>query len=207
MGVSFSGSCVVLSRYNDINAVQGGYVDTSYTSEQPRCNELNSNDIQTCADTWNVQCSSAKQLQNVAALLAPYVQAGDIILLEGDLGAGKTCFTQGLAHAMGTHDDVVSPTFNLLLSYATHGIPLYHFDLYRLDTYEQLDDIAFYETIEGDGVSCIEWGEKFIDALGDDILRVYISVDEQQNRQVHIQATGARSAHISKSWHDAYTQL
>ena len=175
-------------------------MDTSSNGEQPCSDAFSKNATQASSHAWRACCSSAKQLQQLAALLAPHVQAGDVILLEGDLGAGKTCFTQGLAHAMGTHDDVVSPTFNLLLSYSTNSIPLYHFDLYRLDTYEQLDDIAFYETIEGDGVSCIEWGEKFIDALGDDIVRVHISVDDQQNRQVDIQASGPRSAQLSQHW-------
>ena len=96
--------------------------------------------------------SSVEETQAVAAALARAVAPGSVITLDGDLGAGKTHFTQGLAAALGVAEPVTSPTFNLVVEYTEGRIPLYHFDLYRLDSPDQLEDLAFYEYMEGDGV-------------------------------------------------------
>ena len=104
--------------------------------------------------------SSVEETQACAAALAGVLDAG-AVTLDGDLGAGKTHFTQGLAAALGVAQAVTSPTFNLVVEYTDGRLPLYHFDLYRLDSPYQLEDLAFYEYVEGDGVSCIEWASKF----------------------------------------------
>ena len=75
-----------------------------------------------------------------------YLQAGDVIVLSGDLGAGKTQFVQGVAAGLGVRDQVTSPTFNILLTYPAGSLPLYHFDLYRLEEADELEDIGYYET-------------------------------------------------------------
>ena len=105
--------------------------------------------------------SSVEETQACAAALAGVLDAGAVVTLDGDLGAGKTHFTQGLAAALGVAQAVTSPTFNLVVEYTDGRLPLYHFDLYRLDSPYQLEDLAFYEYVEGDGVSCIEWASKF----------------------------------------------
>ena len=95
--------------------------------------------------------TSSEATKQLAATLAPYLQAGDVIVLSGDLGAGKTQFVQGVAAGLGVRDQVTSPTFNILLTYPAGSLPLYHFDLYRLEEADELEDIGYYETIDGAG--------------------------------------------------------
>ncbi|MBO4365021.1 MAG: tRNA (adenosine(37)-N6)-threonylcarbamoyltransferase complex ATPase subunit type 1 TsaE, partial [Eggerthellaceae bacterium] len=99
--------------------------------------------------------------KQLASTLGPFLRAGDIIMLNGDLGAGKTQFVQGVADSLGVLANVVSPTFNIVLEYQGREMPLYHFDLYRLESRDQLEDIGYWDILEGDGVSFIEWGDKF----------------------------------------------
>lgn len=99
------------------------------------------------------------------------LQAGDVLVLTGDLGAGKTQLTKGIAAGLGIDADVTSPTFTIEMVYEGGRLPLYHFDLYRLDDPDQLEDIGLYDVLGADGVCVIEWGEQFADELGD-----YVSI-------------------------------
>ncbi|EEE17264.1 tRNA (adenosine(37)-N6)-threonylcarbamoyltransferase complex ATPase subunit type 1 TsaE [Lancefieldella rimae] len=101
--------------------------------------------------------------------------AGDVLVLTGDLGAGKTQFTKGIARGMGITADVTSPTFTIEMVYEGSVMPLYHFDLYRLNDSSQLDDIGLFDAMESDGPTVIEWGEQFADDIGDDRADVFIS--------------------------------
>ena len=101
--------------------------------------------------------------------------AGDVLVLTGDLGAGKTQFTKGIARGMGITADVTSPTFTIEMVYEGGAIPLYHFDLYRLNDSSQLDDIGLFDAMESDGPTVIEWGEQFADDIGDERVDVFIS--------------------------------
>ena len=101
--------------------------------------------------------------------------AGDVLVLTGDLGAGKTQFTKGIARGMGISADVTSPTFTIEMVYEGGMMPLYHFDLYRLNDSSQLDDIGLFDAMESDGPTVIEWGEQFADDIGDDRADVFIS--------------------------------
>ncbi len=107
----------------------------------------------------------------VGEALGAELEAGDVLVLTGDLGAGKTQLTKGIAAALGCEGDVTSPTFTIEMVYEGGCLPLYHFDLYRLDDPEQLEDIGLFDVLGGDGVCVIEWGEQFADELGD-----YVSV-------------------------------
>ena len=107
----------------------------------------------------------------VGEALGAELEAGDVLVLTGDLGAGKTQLTKGIAAALGCEGDVTSPTFTIEMVYEGGRLPLYHFDLYRLDGPEQLEDIGLFDVLGGDGVCVIEWGEQFADELGD-----YVSV-------------------------------
>lgn len=140
---------------------------------------------------------SASETKQVAAALAMVVGPGDVITLDGDLGAGKTQFTQGIAEELDIEGPVTSPTFNLVVSYDDGCIPLYHFDLYRLESSEELEDIDFYGIVEGDGVSCIEWASKFPDDMPEDRLEVYLEVGpistDGNSRHVKARAFGSAS--------------
>ena len=144
--------------------------------------------------------TSSEATKQLAATLAPYLQAGDVIVLSGDLGAGKTQFVQGVAAGLGVRDQVTSPTFNILLTYPAGSLPLYHFDLYRLEEADELEDIGYYETIDGDGASFVEWGEKFPEALPYGYLEISIRVDDEGNRSVRTHAYGDRARRLLFVW-------
>ncbi len=146
--------------------------------------------------------ASATETQQVAAALASVVSEGAVVTLDGDLGAGKTHFTQGLAAALGVEAPVTSPTFNLMVAYDGGRLPLYHFDLYRLEGPEQLDDLAFYETVESDGVSCIEWASKFPEEMPEDRVEVFIAVEGESERCILARAFGAGQA-VLGAWQAA----
>ncbi|WP_277071526.1 tRNA (adenosine(37)-N6)-threonylcarbamoyltransferase complex ATPase subunit type 1 TsaE [Slackia exigua] len=136
--------------------------------------------------------ASVEETQRLAALLAPALEEGDVLLLTGDLGAGKTHFAQGLAAALGIREVPTSPTFTLMSSYEGGRLPLYHFDLYRLDDAAELDDIDYFATIEGDGVSVVEWADKFCEACPEDHLLLDFSVRSDGVREIGITSAGLR---------------
>ena len=100
--------------------------------------------------------SSKEQTQELGMLIAPLFEAGSVITLDGDLGAGKTTFTQGLGKGLKIDDNINSPTFNILKCYFDGILPLYHIDAYRLED-KVNTQIGLEEVIEGDGVCVIEW--------------------------------------------------
>lgn len=135
--------------------------------------------------------------------LGAALKPGDVLVLTGDLGAGKTQLTKGIAAALGVLDDVTSPTFNILMVYEGAQMPLYHFDLYRLDDPDQLEDIGLYEMLDGDGACVIEWGEQFADEIGPERLDVYltrldaqVAVGEEPPREVRLVAHGTRAEEL-----------
>lgn len=101
--------------------------------------------------------------QNIACEISKFLKPGMLLTLDGDLGAGKTTFTQGLGKGLGINDNINSPTFNILKCYFNGRIPLYHIDAYRLEDRINMD-IGLEEVIQGDGVAVIEWS-KFISDL------------------------------------------
>ncbi len=139
-----------------------------------------------------------EETQALARAIAQRAQAGDVILLVGDLGAGKTHFTQGFAAGLGISEVPTSPTFNLVCEYHDGRLPLYHFDLYRLEEADELEDIDYYGITEGDGVSLVEWGDKFEEAAPDDCLTLDFKVDEAGVRTIEAHATGGRSNELIK---------
>lgn len=154
--------------------------------------------------TYICNTTTAQATKQLAAALAPYLHKGDVIVLEGDLGAGKTQFAQGLAEGLGIRGAVTSPSFNILLQYGDGRIPLYHFDLYRLESGDELEDIAYFETLEGEGVSLVEWGSKFPEALPCDYLEVRITPKEnsegEEIRQIRVHSFGVRSRDLLQAW-------
>lgn len=115
------------------------------------------------------------QTRAMGAAVATLVRAGDVILLAGDLGAGKTAFTQGLARGLGITDQVVSPTFTIARQYEGAALKLNHVDVYRLDHLQEAVDLGLAELIDDDGVTVIEWGDVVIPTLPADFLEVRLA--------------------------------
>lgn len=137
--------------------------------------------------------------RRIGELLGSVLEAGDVISLSGDLGAGKTCLVKGVAVGLGVAETITSPTFNLMLEH--HGrLELYHFDLYRLQRVEELDDIDFYGTTEAGGASFIEWGERFPEALPDDHLSVEVLLGDDDARLLVVRASGPRAETLAQTW-------
>ena len=127
------------------------------------------------------------------------LEAGDVLVLTGDLGAGKTQLTKGIAAGMGVVGDVTSPTFTLEMVYEGAEMPLYHFDLYRLDDPDQLEDTGIFDVLGADGVCSIEWGEQFAEEIGDARVDVFVTrledeatPGEEPPREVRLVAHDAR---------------
>lgn len=150
--------------------------------------------------TYMRKTATPEATKQLAATLAPYLHEGDVVLLEGDLGAGKTQFVQGVAEGLGIRAAVTSPTFNILLQYGGGRLPLYHFDLYRLEDAADLEDVGFYETVESDGASFVEWGSKFPEAMPYGYLEIRIGIDEEGLRVIKAHALGMRARSILKVW-------
>ena len=119
--------------------------------------------------------TTTEQTIALGQALGKLLQAGDVLVLTGDLGAGKTQLTKGIAAGMGVKDDVTSPTFTIEMVYESTLMPLYHFDLYRLNDSDQLEDTGLYDALESDGPTIIEWGEQFAEQIGERTLDVYVS--------------------------------
>ena len=157
--------------------------------------------------TYECVVHSSSAMDRLADTLAPLLRSGDVMMLNGDLGAGKTRFVQGLAHALGVDDDVTSPTFTVQLVYDARDFPLYHFDLYRLGTADDLEDVGYWEALEGDGVTFIEWGDKFPDDTPEDYLETIITVEDDLTRRMRVKAHGERSEELLSLWADAAADL
>lgn len=150
----------------------------------------------------SLHTQSAEDTMRLGEVLAPVLTAGDVLLLSGDLGAGKTQLTKGLARGLGVAEPVTSPTFNILLVHEGR-IPLYHLDLYRLEFAEQLEDLDYFATLEGDGVSVVEWGDRFAEAAPLDGLSVSITIRGDNERRLDIDSLGVRGDTILDSWERA----
>ena len=146
-----------------------------------------------------VETSSADETQGAGKALASCLEAADVVLLSGDLGAGKTQFVKGVASGLGAREVPTSPTFNIVLSYDSGRLPLHHFDLYRLDTLQQLEDINLREYLESGGVCFVEWAEKFPDAF-DEFLSIKIQKTSDEGRVISASSCGERSAELLRTW-------
>lgn len=149
-----------------------------------------------------VTTDSAEATLALGTHLATLLDACDVVLLSGDLGAGKTQLTKGIAAGLGIREPVTSPTFNILLVHEGR-LPLYHFDLYRLERADELEDLDYFGTLEADGVSVVEWGDRFDDARPDDALEVTLLIVGDASRKVELRARGARSEALLGEWLDA----
>ncbi|HQL05317.1 MAG TPA: tRNA (adenosine(37)-N6)-threonylcarbamoyltransferase complex ATPase subunit type 1 TsaE [Treponemataceae bacterium] len=118
--------------------------------------------------------------------IGSFLQKGDIIALKGTLAAGKTTITKGIARSLGIEEDVTSPTFTLISEYEGK-IPLYHFDVYRLDTIEDFINLGSEELLYGNGVSIIEWSEKIFSELPDYTISIHLETQSDNSRKITIE--------------------
>ena len=133
------------------------------------------------------QTHSVEETIALGKAIGAQLHAGDIVTLNGDLGAGKTHFTKGVALSLCINEDITSPTFPILLEYEGTDVngnqqTLLHFDFYRLESEEQLEDIGWYEFCESGAIVLVEWADMFPDALPDKRLDIYVTLGEDGTR-------------------------
>jgi len=142
--------------------------------------------------TTTVTCPTAADTRSVGRRLASLLRAGDIVLLAGDLGAGKTVFASGIAEGLGVEDPVVSPSFVLVRRY-TGLMSMIHADLYRLGSSGELEDLDLASDA-AEGVLVVEWGDVSEQSFGDDLLMVRITLDDSGVRTLELQPRGVWTA-------------
>jgi len=138
--------------------------------------------------------NSPAETELVGAKLAKQLNPGAVIAYRGDLGAGKTAFTRGLARGLGIADAVTSPTYTIVNEYLSGRMPLFHFDMYRLRSADELFDIGWEDYLERGGVCAVEWSENVADALENPIT-VTIERTGEQSRKITV--TGGKSDDFS----------
>lgn len=127
-----------------------------------------------------IETRSPEETFQLGAELAKNASAGQVFTLTGDLGVGKTVFTQGFASGLGIDEPVSSPTFTIVQVYESGRLPFYHFDVYRIGDVEEMDEIGFDDYVMGDGVSLIEWANLIEEILPKRRTEVTIEKDLQQ---------------------------
>ena len=139
--------------------------------------------------------NSPEETEAVGQALGQRLQPGTVIAYEGDLGAGKTAFTRGLAKGLGAMERVTSPTYTIVNEYLSGRMPLFHFDMYRLGSADELWDIGWEDYLERGGVCAVEWSENVSSAV-QDALRVRIEKTGESSRKITIEG-GADIADLS----------
>jgi len=146
---------------------------------------------------------SSLHTERIGERLARLAQPGDVFALWGELGAGKTQLTKGVASGLGLEGGVVSsPTFIILHEHFGGRMPLFHLDLYRLEG-QDLGSTGWEETLEGGGITVIEWPDRAGDELPEDRVDVHLEHIAETKRRVVLSATGPRSAELLKGFHES----
>lgn len=129
--------------------------------------------------------NSPEQTEAVGAALGAVLKPGTVIAYRGDLGAGKTAFTRGVARGLGAGERVTSPTYTIVNEYLSGRLPLFHFDMYRLESSDDLWDIGWEDYLQRRGVCCVEWSENVADAMVD-ALCITIEKTGEDSRKITI---------------------
>ena len=148
---------------------------------------MNSN----CQHTVTISTASPEQTQSAGRILGAHASAGDVFLLTGDLGAGKTCLTQGILWGLGGDEYARSPTFVLICEYHAR-LTLYHMDLYRLDSIDEVIDLCLDEYFLGDGVCVVEWADKGVGAYIGEHVNVVVEDTGDNTRRLTFDADSPR---------------
>ena len=130
--------------------------------------------------------SSPEETEKLGAALAARLTPGTILAYRGDLGAGKTAFTRGLARGLGITDPVTSPTYTIVNEYLGGRLPLFHFDMYRLRSSDDLFDIGWEDYLDRGGICAVEWSENVADAM-EDAVTVTIEKTGEDSRRITIE--------------------
>jgi tRNA threonylcarbamoyladenosine biosynthesis protein TsaE len=138
-----------------------------------------------------IELSTLQLTETFGAVLGKVAEPGDIITLEGTLGAGKTALTQAIGRGLGLDPSIyiTSPTFGLLHEYKGR-IPLYHFDLYRLGYEEEIESLGFVEYFYGHGLTVIEWPERLGNLMPEERLHIELVISGEDSRNAHLYAHG-----------------
>lgn len=140
--------------------------------------------------TWTTY--SPEQTERLGQQLAQLLRPGDVIAYQGDLGAGKTAFTRGLARGLGISEPVTSPTYTIVNEYLSGRLPLFHFDMYRLGSWEDLFEIGWEDYLSRGGVCAVEWSETVADGLESPIYVKIETVPQQPDTRI-ISITGGQA--------------
>jgi tRNA threonylcarbamoyladenosine biosynthesis protein TsaE len=140
----------------------------------------------------SLRTADASATKSIGRAIAMLVRPGDVVLLAGELGSGKTVFTQGLAEGLEVQELVTSPTFTLVHRYDGR-VPLFHLDVYRLERVGELADLGIDELLDADGVVVVEWGDVVAAEMPADRLEVRFAFgDDDDDRTIELSATGTR---------------
>ena len=136
-----------------------------------------------------VKSNSVLETEELAKKIASKLKGDEIITFYGDLGAGKTAFTRGFADYFGLKDDVSSPTFSLMNEYSNEKVKIYHFDMYRIKSFEDLESTGFFDYI-GKGIIIIEWSENIKEFINENVIEIRINKVSENSRQFEISGGG-----------------
>jgi tRNA threonylcarbamoyladenosine biosynthesis protein TsaE len=137
-----------------------------------------------------LETRTADDTRAAGAALAPFLRPRDVVVLTGELGAGKTTFVQGVAAGLGATEHVASPTFTLVREYVSGRVPVAHVDLYRLEREQDVIDLALDELEDGERVLLVEWGDPVAELLADERLRVEFAADSDDVRRITVATIG-----------------
>ena len=133
------------------------------------------------------ETNSAAETRALGEELSSSLRPGDVVVLEGELGAGKSELARGIARGLGVRETVTSPSFTILNVYESGRYPLYHFDWYRLESADELYELGMDEYLGGDGIAVVEWAERCPEAVPENTIRITLDVTGEESRRIQIQ--------------------
>lgn len=151
---------------------------------------------------YTLKLNSLADTKHLAEILAQEISGGTVILLSGDLGSGKTTFSQFLGKYLGVKRHMTSPTFNIIKSYNA-DVKLHHMDCYRLEDSEE--DLGFDEYFNDTDIALVEWPQFIAEFLPEDVISININYESENERLVTIEATGDSNIKIAEDVYDKFT--
>jgi len=133
---------------------------------------------------------TAAATRDLGAALSEFLHAHDVVVLTGELGAGKTTLVQGIARGLGATEHVASPTFTLVREYTSGRVPLAHVDLYRLEREQDVLDLALDELEDGERVLLVEWGDPVAELIAEERLRIELTAHDRDVRRIAVTTVG-----------------